>query len=291
MDAVSEPAGTPAEEAGPKPSKRVAKKAARTTRKAHKQAARRARKQVPRPPRQKGRAKAMVRQVGLVLRSTHPRMALLYAVATVIATVLLKRTLAQALIAGAAVLLVQFVAGLMNDVCDAAHDRRSARPGKLIASGEVPAGNATFIACVLFLLAVPLSLHSGVTSGLILLATLPVAFLHNRLLHRTPLSFLGWLATPVMLAAFVSYADRGNEAPPTAPPTVTLAALAFGGLCLHLITSLRDLPFDHKARIKPLPLLIALKTGAPRLMWATIVLSLAAAAVIILAALGPGLHR
>jgi 4-hydroxybenzoate polyprenyltransferase len=186
---------------------------------------------------------------------------------------------------------VQLIAGLMNEVCDAELDRRSARPGKPIASGQVPAGNATFIATALFLLAVPLSLQSGVRAGLILLATLLVAFLHNRSLHRTPASFLGWVVTVPMIAAFVSYADRDIDVAGTAPPTMTLIAFGFAGLCLHLITSLRDLPYDHKAGIKPLPLLIALRTGAPKLMYATIVLSIAAGVVLIIAALGPGLIR
>ncbi|RYE79808.1 MAG: hypothetical protein EOO74_03125 [Myxococcales bacterium] len=246
---------------------------------------------VPKPPKDPALKGAKRRQIGLVLASAHPRMAFTFFVGTVIASILIGRTFAASLVAGAAVLAVQLVAGLMNDVCDAELDRRAARPGKRIAAGEVPAGNATFIATLLFLLAVPLSLQSGVTAGLILLGTLVVAFLHNRALHRTPVSFLGWVVTLPMVASFVSYADREVEAAATAPPTQTLIALAFAGLCLHLITSLRDLPFDHKSGIKPLPLVIALKTGAPKLMYATIVLSLAAGVVLIIAALGPGLHR
>lgn len=245
----------------------------------------------PKPPKDPAFKGAKRRQIGLVLRSAHPRLAFTFAVGTLIAAVLLKRTFTQALIAALAVLVVQLVAGLMNEVCDRELDRKVGRPGKRIATGEVPAGNATFIATALFLLAVPLSLQSGVRAGLILLATLLVAFLHNRFLHRTPLSFVGWVVTLPMVAAFVSYADRDVDVPATAPPTVTLAALACAGFCLHLITSLRDLPHDHKAGIKPLPLVIALKTGAPKLMYATIVLSLAAGVALIIAALGPGLHR
>lgn len=245
----------------------------------------------PKPPRDPALRGARRRQIGLVLRSAHPKTAIAFGVGTVVAAVLIGRTFVEALVAGAAVLLVQLVAGLMNEVCDQDLDRRAGRPGKRIASGEVPPGNATFIATALFLLAVPVSLQGGVNGGLVLLGTLVVAFLHNRFLHRTPLSFLGWMVTLPMVATFVAHAHREVDLAEGVPPTEMLAVLAFAGLCLHLITSLRDLPFDHKSGIKPLPLAIALKTGAPKLLYATVVLSLGAAAALVYVALGPGLVR
>lgn len=196
----------------------------------------------------------------------------------------------QAVLAGLAVLVVQLIAGLMNDAADAERDRAVQRPGKPIADGRVPRGNATFIATLLFLVAVPLSLQSGLRAGLYLLATLVVAFLHNRALHRRVTSFLGWVVTLPLIATFISYADHGDAVggPPTIPMLLAAAAL---GLCLHLLTSLPDLPLDHQAGIRPLPLSIALRTGAPALMWATIVLTVLTGVALVMVALEPGLRR
>lgn len=232
-------------------------------------------------------------QLRLLLgRCAHPKLALVLALGTVVGALLVDRTFGQALIGGAAVLVVQLVAGLLNDVFDAPLDKRAQREDKPIADGRVPSGNATFVATALFLLAVPISLQSGVTAGLILLGTLVVAFVHNKALHRTPLSFVGWVVTLPMIGAFVSTADHhAADVTATGPTTPMVLALALLGLCLHLITSLRDLPGDHAAGIKPLPLAIALRTGAPKLMYATIALTVVAAVVLISAALGPGLLR
>ena len=219
----------------------------------------------------------------------------MFAVGAAVGAWLVGRSPLQALLAGGAVLLVQLIAGLMNDVSDAPLDRAAGRLRKPIALGQVPPGNATFVATALFLVAVPMSLQNGVTAGLILLGTLVVALIHNRRLHRTPFSFLGWMVTLPMIAAFVSYADSDVAGDPatagSAPTSAMLLVMAAVGLVLHLATSLRDLPLDHKAGIRPLPLVLALRTGAPRLMWITIVLAVVTGVALVLVALGPGLHR
>ncbi len=226
----------------------------------------------------------------MLLRAAHPRQAAGFGIGTTVASLLSGLELGQAALAGLAVLVVQLIAGLMNDAADAGRDRDVERPGKPIADGRVPKGNATFIATLLFLTAVPLSLQSGLRAGLYLLATLAVAFLHNRALHRTGFSFLGWVVTLPLIATFISYADHGDNlgSAPTVPMLIASAAL---GLCLHLVTSLRDLPLDHQAGIRPLPLAIALRTGAPTLMWATIGLTVLTSLALVMVALEPGLRR
>ena len=52
------------------------------------------------------------------------------------------------------------------------------------------------------------------------------------------------------------------------------------GICVHFLTSLPDLVVDNQAGTKHLPLRIALRTGAPRLMVISIV-----ATVVVLAAI------
>lgn len=237
-----------------------------------------------------GAAERRQRQLPLLVRAAHPRLALLFGIGTALAASLTGLDLGPSMLAGLAVFVAQLIAGLLNDVYDAPLDRAAERTGKPIADGRVPRGNATFTATALLIVVVPLSLQTGLGAGGYLLAAVVVAFLHNRALHRTPLSFVGWMVTLPLIATFISYADRG-DASGSAPTIAMLLSAAAAGLCLHLITSLRDLPADHRAGIRPLPLVIALRTGAPQLMWATIALTLLTGVAFIIVALGPGLQR
>jgi len=99
-----------------------------------------------------------------------------------------------------------------------------------------------------------------------LLLTLPIGWAHNRWLHRTAFSWLGWTLTGALLPAFLAYGGwaggmHGN--PPTYAVTGTAAAVGF---CLHFVTSLGDLVEDNKSGARNLPLRIALRIGAPRLL-------------------------
>jgi 4-hydroxybenzoate polyprenyltransferase len=138
--------------------------------------------------------------------------------------------------------------------------------GKPIAEGIIPAGNASFAVAVLLLLVIPLSLQNGTEAGLYVLATLVVGFVHNRWLHTTPLSWVGWSATFALLTFFVTYGGWGREADGSAPLTTFVVLCALLGFCVHFLTSLPDLVVDNQAGTRHLPLRVALRTGAPRLM-------------------------
>ncbi len=58
---------------------------------------------------------------------------------------------------------------------------------------------------------IPLSLQNGTQAGLYLLATLLVGAVHNRWLHTTALSWLGWAATFALLTFFVTYGGWGHD--------------------------------------------------------------------------------
>jgi 4-hydroxybenzoate polyprenyltransferase len=226
----------------------------------------------------------------MLLRASHPLQAVALAVAVGVLAYASDRPVRESLVAAAAVLVVQLAAGLLNDVCDAPLDRRSGVAGKPIASGELPSGNATYVITILVLLAIPVALQNGTEAGLALLATLPIAFVHDRILHRTPFSFLGWMATFALLPVFLAYGGWGGGNHGDTPTWQFAAACAFVGLCVHFATTLPDLVGDHKAGVRNLPLLIALKIGAPRLLVATVVVSAAAVAVFVLTGLNPGLR-
>ena len=231
------------------------------------------------------------RQLPLLVRCAHPRLALLLAVAVGVLAYVDGRAPREAGVAAGAVLLVMLVNGLVNDVSDEQWDRRSEATGKPIAAGDVPRGNATFVALALLILAVPASLQNGTAAGLALLGLVVIGYVHNRVLHRTWLSWVGWAASFALLPAFLAYGGWGggvHGSPPTWAVTGAAAALGF---CLHFATTLPDLVVDNRAGVRNLPLRIALRTGATRLLVLTVVLSLAAVAGVVLAALGPGLRQ
>ena len=57
----------------------------------------------------------------------------------------------------------------------------------------------------------------------------------------------------------------------SAPLTTFVVLCAVLGFCVHFLTSLPDLVVDNQAGTRHLPLRIALRTGAPRLMVISIV--------------------
>jgi 4-hydroxybenzoate polyprenyltransferase len=230
-------------------------------------------------------------QVRDLVRSAHPKQAVVLAAVLGVLAALDGRPQREYLAAAAAVLVVQLSLGLSNDLSDQAHDYRAQVAGKPIADGTLVAGRASYWMMVLVLLAVPLAVQNGAVAGVALLATLPIGWLHNRWLHRTAFSWLGWTLTAGLLPAFLSYggwAGGLHGGPPTFAVTGAAAAVGF---CLHFVTSLGDLVDDNKAGARTLPLRVALRTGAPRLLVLTILLTAAAVAGLVAASLGVGLRQ
>jgi 4-hydroxybenzoate polyprenyltransferase len=200
------------------------------------------------------------------MRAVHPRQALAFAVVVGTLVALTGRPAREIVVSAVTVLVAQLIMGLVNDVLDVDRDRMGGAKGKPIAEGIIPAGNASFAVAVLLLLVIPLSLQNGTEAGLYVLATLVVGFVHNRWLHTTPLSWVGWSATFALLTFFVTYGGWGREADGSAPLTTFVVLCALLGFCVHFLTSLPDLVVDNQAGTRHLPLRVALRTGAPRLM-------------------------
>lgn len=210
-------------------------------------------------------------QLRSFVRAVHPRQALAFAVVVGLLVALMGRPAREVLAAAAAVLVAQLVMGLLNDLLDADVDRSSGARGKPVAEGVIPPGNASFGIAVLLLLVLPLSLQNGPTSGLFLLSTLVVGFVHNRWLKGTALSWVGWSATFALLTFFVTYGSWGRETSGSAPYTSFVILCAVLGFLVHFLTTLPDLVVDNVAGVRSLPLRVALRTGAPRLMVVTLV--------------------
>ncbi|MGO4255577.1 UbiA family prenyltransferase [Marmoricola sp. RAF53] len=230
-------------------------------------------------------------RVGDLLRASHPRQAVFFAAAVGILAAVDGRPGREALSAAAAVLVVQLALGLDNDLADAEHDYRAQTPGKPIAGGLVEPSSASYWMAVLILLAIPLSVQNGAVAGAALLATLPIGWLHNHLLHRGPWSFVGWTLSFGLVPAFLAYGGWAGGMHGSAPTWAVTVAAAALGFCVHLVTTLGDLVTDNKSGARNLPLRIALRIGAPRLLLVTVALTALSLAGLVLAVLSVGLRQ
>ena len=220
---------------------------------------------VSEPAETSARSEVRVQLLG-VLRACHPRQALLTAVVVAVAALVSGRPLREGLVAGAAVLVVQAILGLVNDIVDRDRDAAAAVPGKPVAEGRLPVGNASFVATCLAIVAIPLSLENGTAAAVALLGVLVAGIASNLWLRRTVVSWLPWAVGFGLFPAFLSYGGWGagvHGAPPTWALTVLVGLLGIG---VHFLTSLPHLVADNKTGVRHLPLRIALRTGAPRLL-------------------------
>lgn len=268
--------------------RRAARKAVKAEHRADKRASKVQRKLEPKEPRERIRP---IYQLMLLTRSAHPVQALVLAAAVAGVAVWDHRGVGGTLVAGGGVLLTQLALGLLNDAYDAASDERAGRSDKPIASGTLPRGNATYLAILLGLASLPVAALNGTVSGAALLLTLPVGFLHNRVLHRTPASFLGWMVTFPLLATYLAYGGWGAGKHGDMPTWQVLVATSALGLTCHFFTALPDLAADHRAGLAELPLVIARRTGATVLLIITLVCLIAAVAATVWCGLHFGLRQ
>jgi 1,4-dihydroxy-2-naphthoate octaprenyltransferase len=129
------------------------------------------------------------------------------------------------------------------------------------------------------------------SSGLAYLLSVGVASLGTRLLGRGRLSWLPWAIVFALYPAYLSYGGWGGAAdgrPPTVAMTVAAAFLGFG---VHVLASLRGLVDDNRAGRRHLPLRLALRVGAPRLLVLASVYCVAVAGVIAVIGSTVGLSR
>lgn len=230
-------------------------------------------------------------QVRDLVRSAHPKQAVFLAAVLGVLAAVDGRPEREYLSTAAAVLAVQLSLGLSNDLSDQKHDYRAQTVGKPIASGALPASRASYWMMVLILLAVPLSVQNGSVAGIALLLTLPIGWVHNRWLHRTAFSWLGWTLSAALMPAFLSYGGWAGGLHGSPPTYAVTGAAAAVGFCLHFVTTLGDLVEDNKSGARNLPLRIALRIGAPRLLVLTILATTAAVAGLVVASLTIGLRQ
>ena len=100
-----------------------------------------------------------------------------------------------------------------------------------------------------------------------------------------------WAASYGLLPAFLSYGGWGGAAdgdPPTLVMTVLAALL---GVAVHVLLALPDLVADNEDGLRHLPLRLALRTGAPRLLWITVAVAVFLVASLAVAGATVGLRQ
>lgn len=201
----------------------------------------------------------------LLVHAAHPRQALATAAALGAAAAVAGRPLREVALVATTVLVGQTILGWADDLADRRRDQER-RPEKPLGSGALDPGTVWFALTLAVLLVVPLAVSHGRRAGLAYLALLAVAAVGDRLLHARALSFLPWVASFALYPAFLAYGGWngvGAETPPTAAMVVLAGAL---GLGVHVLLALPGLVHDHEVGERSFPLVVALRTGTPRLL-------------------------
>lgn len=224
------------------------------------------------PPEADDPAPGRLRRFGpvLLLRTAHPRLALATGLALAGGAALSGRTTAEVATVLLTVLVGQAMLGWANDLVDRRRDASNERLDKPIAQGLLDPGDVAFALSVGVLLVVPLAISHGVWAGLSYLGALVIGLLGNLVLRRGRLSWVTWAASFALYPAFLAYGGFSGDGPDS-PPEIAITALAAAlGVCVHVLVSLPGLVLDNENGIRHLPLRIAIRVGAARVLWGTV---------------------
>lgn len=216
--------------------------------------------------------------VVLMVRATHPRLLLVMSLGMGAAAALAGRATREVGLVIGAVAVAQAILGWHNDLVDRKRDLERfdedhPPQAKPVAAGLLDAGTVSFaMACALLLL-IPVSVAAGVTAGLSLLGYVVVGMLGNHVLRKGALSWLPWAVSFALLPAYLAYGGWGGDGPDTPPEIAITALTALLGVWVHFIVSLPGLVLDNRDGWRTLPLRVALRTGAARLLWLSLLLT------------------
>jgi 4-hydroxybenzoate polyprenyltransferase len=230
-------------------------------------------------------------QTASLLLSCHPLPTTAMTVGLGVAAALTGRPAVQCLLVAVTVLSGQLTVGWINDVVDRERDRQVGRQDKPVAMGWIDPGTVTFVTACVVLLLVPLSIANGTAAGVAHLLAVASAWLYNVWFKRTVLSWLPYAVSFGLLPAFLSYGGLGGGMH-GGPPTVVMTVLAgLLGIGIHVLNTLPDLVEDNETGVRHLPLRIALRIGAPRLLWISTAYTFLVAAGIVIAGLTIGVRQ
>lgn len=228
--------------------------------------------------------------ISLVL-AAHPLESLLIAAGVALAAALSGRSLREVALVLATVLVGRVTAGWLNDVADRDRDVAAERTDKPLARDWLHPGTVTFaVACATCVL-VPLSISNGTTAGIVALVAVAAAWLYNTRIKLTPLSWIPWAVSFGLYPTFLSYGGWGGgpHGGPATPVMTVLAALM--GVGVHFLLALPDLVGDNHNGVRSLPVVAALRIGAPKLLIVTAAYVVLVTAGLVVAGLTVGLHQ
>jgi 4-hydroxybenzoate polyprenyltransferase len=223
--------------------------------------------------------------------AAHPFQGLAIAAGTAFAAALAGRSLREVGVVFAAVLLGRLTYGWLNDVADRHRDIAVDRQDKPLAREWLDPGSLTFATAVAVCLLVPVSITTGIVSGIVHLLSVVAMWTYNSRVKTTPLSWVPWAVSFGLLPAYLSYGGWGGDyegVPPTWQMTVLAAAL---GVCVHFLDALPDLVVDNRNKLRSLPLVVALRTGAPRLLFLSSAATIATVSGLVIAGATVGLAQ
>ena len=212
-----------------------------------------------------------------LLQAAHPRQAVLTAVGVAAAAVLAGRSTRELGLVLATVLVGQVILGWHNDLVDRDRDRSHDRPGKPVAADLLDPGTVWFALACGVLVLVPLSIANGVTAGLSYLLAVAAGLLGNLVLRRGWLSWLPWAVSYGLLPAFLSYGGWGGDTTGRPPEIAVTVLAALLGVGVHVLRALPGLVADNEDGLRHLPLRLALRLGATKVLvlasvWTALVL-------------------
>ena len=223
--------------------------------------------------------------------AAHPLRAALMTTVLTAGAALSGRSTEECVLVAATVLTGQLTVGWLDDLVDRHRDRQVGRQDKPVAMGWVDPSTVAFAAAVATLLVVPLSVANGTAAGIAHLGSLVSLWLYELWFKRTWLSWLPYAVSFGLLPAFLAYGGLGggmHGSPPTVEMTVLAALLGIG---VHFLDVLPDLVEDKQTGLRHLPLRIALRIGAPRLLWISTAYTLLVAAGLVVAGFTVGLRQ
>jgi 4-hydroxybenzoate polyprenyltransferase len=226
-----------------------------------------------------------------LLLSCHPLPVLAMTIALTIAAALTGRSGPECVLVAATIVSGQLTVGWINDVVDADRDRQVGRLDKPVAMGWIEPGAVNFATTCAFLVCVPLSVANGTAAGIAHIAAVLSAWMYNFFFKSTVLSWLPYVVSFGLLPAFLSYGGLGGGMH-GGPPTIAMTVLAgLLGIGIHFLNVLPDLVEDDETGQRHLPLRIALRIGAPRLLWISLTYTVLVSAGIVVAGLTVGVTQ
>jgi hypothetical protein len=201
-----------------------------------------------------------------LLRAAHAKQAVITALCIGGVAALSGRPLRETGVVLLTVLVGQTILGWHNDIVDEPRDQAHGTPGKPLAQGLLDVGTAWYAIVVGWLLLVPLSITTGITAGIIYMASVCVGMLGNVVLRTGFFSWWSWAVSYGMLPAYLSYGGWGGQALGDPPETVITVLAALLGIGVHFMRAVWGLVADYEDGWTYLPLKLGLKIGATRLL-------------------------